>query len=141
MRVPNGLVPPPPGPVYTEQVGTTHLKVLRRRHAELIRAIESLQKFTTLLNEVYTKEIIDCSTYEKFLMKLESNPACQPAVLSGFLLLDVRKHLEGKAHNAFLSFCDCVKKVDHDCAKQLRGKVITIFMVSEPGKRVHYLSV
>ena len=124
----NGLVSPPPRPVYNEH-DTTHLNVLRQHHTELMHMIESLQKFTTLLNELYAKEIIDCNTYEKFLMKQESNPNCPPAVRSGLLLVDVHKHLEGKAR-LFDSFCECVKEVDHDCGKQLEGKVTTLFTVS-----------
>jgi hypothetical protein len=122
MTVPtlNGLITQPtvsrPGHHNTQ----THLEVLRQHHAILVRMLKSLTEFNILLLEVYTKEIIDQTTYEKFLMKQESSPHCSSAVLSGFLLLDIRKNLEEKAH-LFQSFCECVEKVDHDCAEQLKG--------------------
>lgn len=73
-----------------------------------------------MLAEVFAKKIIDQSTYEKFLMKQESNPHCSSAVLSGYLLLDIRKHLEEKAH-LFDTFCECVEEIEHECAEELQG--------------------
>ena len=102
---------------------TTHLEVLRRHHAELVRMIGSLAEFNTLLVEAFAKEIIDPTTYEKFLMKQESNPHCSSTVLSGLLLLDIAKHLQEKPH-LFLSFCKCIEKVNADCAKELKGIII-----------------
>ena len=119
----NGLIPKPTASrPDSNGHNTTHLEVLRQHHASLVRMLKSLVEFNTLLLEVYTEKIIDQATYEKFLMKQESNPHCSSAVLSGLLLLDIRRNLEQNAH-LFKPFCECVEKVDKDCAKELKGSV------------------
>ena len=127
-RTLNGLIPKPtasrPGPDFNGH-NTAHLEVLRQHHANLVRMLKSLEEFNDLLHEVYTKKIVDQATYEKFLMKQESNPHCSSTVLSGLLLLDIRKNLEEKPH-LFKSFCECVEKVDPDCTKKLKGSVYFI---------------
>lgn len=116
----NGLIPKPTASrPDSNGHNTAHLEVLRQHHANLVRMLKSLVEFNTLLLEVYTEKIVDQATYEKFLMKQDSNPHCSSTVLGGLLLLDIRKNLEEKSH-LFKSFCECVGKVDPDCAKKLK---------------------
>lgn len=97
-----------------------HLKVLRQHHAKLVAIIDSKDTFNSLLANIFAAEVIDEKTYDKFLSKQENNPNCQLAVLSGQLLLDIRRHLEKTASvDVVISFCKCIEKIDSDCAAKL----------------------